>query len=159
MKVRVCGSALRPLGAVLASALLAACSSGTSGSSPSTAPQPSRTPDAASLVHTYTAMLSTDLSPLQPVDAACRGGTAACRTALDQAAVVAAKVGDDLQHATAEPDGIRKPVEDIRTAARFVLSVDQAFDAGTMSMSDAVNAYTSEFNALEQALQQLEAAH
>jgi hypothetical protein len=103
-------------------------------------------------------MLSKDLSPLQPVDTACRGGTEACRTALDQAAAVATKVGDDLQHTTAEPDAIQKPVEDIRAAVRFVLSVDRAFDAATMSVSEAVNAYTAEFNALEQALHQLQAA-
>jgi hypothetical protein len=145
--------------AVFASTFLAACSGSAGGSSPTTTPEPSRTPDAANLVRTYAAMLAKDLGPLQPVDAACRGDSAACRAALDQAAVVAGKVGDDLQHTPAEPDAIQKPVEDIRAAARFVLSVDRAFDAGTMSVSEAVSAYMAEFNTLEQALQQLQAAH
>lgn len=153
----VCWTAWRPCVAAVASLLVSACSS-TGGSSPTPTPVPSRSPDPATLMRTYTAMLSRDLSSLQPVDAACRAGADACRTALDQAAVVAGKIGDDLRRTPAEPAAIQKPVEDIRAAARFILSVDQAFDAGTMSVSEAVAAYTAEYNALEQALQQLEAA-
>lgn len=145
--------------AVFASVLLAACSSDTGGSSLTTTPSPSPTPNAADLMRTYAAMLSRDLGPLQAVDAACRGGADACRTALDQAAVVAGKVGDDLQHTPAEPAAIQKPVEDIRAAARFVLSVDSAFDADTMSVSEAESAHTAEFNTLDQTLQQVQAAH
>jgi hypothetical protein len=73
--------------------------------------------------------------------------------------VVAAKVGDDLQHTPAEPAAIQKPVEDIRASARFVLAVDRDFDSGTMPVSEAVNAYMAEFNTLERALHQLQAAH
>jgi hypothetical protein len=148
MKVHLRFSNLRACAAVFATAFLAACSSSTGDSSPTTTQEPSRTPDAASLVRTYVAMLSRDLAPLQPLDAACRGAAEACRAALDQAAVIAAKVGDDLQHTPAEPNAIQKPVEDIRASATLVLSIARAFDAGTMSASEAVNAYTAEYNTL-----------
>jgi hypothetical protein len=72
--------------------------------------------------------------------------------------VVASKVGEDLQRTPAEPNTILTPVEDIRAAARFVVSVARAFDAGTMSAPEAVNAYTAEYNTLEQALQQIKSA-
>ncbi len=143
---------------VFTAALLAACSGGRSGSSATTTPEPSRTPDGANLVRTYAAMLSRDLGTLQPVDTACGGSPEACRAALDQAAVVAAKVEEDLQHTSAEPDAIQKPVEDVRAAVQFVVSIDRAFDAGTMSASEAVGAYMAEFNTLEQALHQVQAA-
>jgi hypothetical protein len=158
MKVdlRLCG--LQACATVFATAFLAACSSSTGGSSPTTTPEPSRTPDAANLVRTYAAMLARDLGALQPVATDCRGATEACRTALDQAAAVASTVGEDLQRTSAEPDAIQKPVEDIRAAARFVVSIARAFDAGTMSASEAVSAYTAEYNTLEQALQQLQSA-
>jgi hypothetical protein len=104
-------------------------------------------------------MLSKDLAPLQPVDAACRGGSEACRTALDQAATVARQVGSDLQHTPAEPDAIREPVEAIRAAVRFVRSIDDAFDGGTMSVGEATDAYMAEYRTMEHALQQVLAAH
>jgi uncharacterized iron-regulated protein len=115
----------------------------------------SQTPDAGNLVRTYATMLSKDLGPLQPVDAACSRGAGACRAALDAAAVVAGKVEDDLQRTPAEPDAIRAPVEAIRASARFVSSIAQAFDAGTMPVSEAVNSYMAEFTTIERALQQL----
>jgi hypothetical protein len=102
-------------------------------------------------------MLSGDLRQLGPVDAACRDGVDACRSALDEEAKIAAKVRDDLQHTTAEPDTIIKPVEDIRAAVRFVLLIDSDFDAGSMSVSEAVNSYMGDFSDLEQALEQLQA--
>jgi len=110
------------------------------------------------MVRTYAALLSKDLGPLPPVDTACRGSADACRAALDQAAVVAGKAQDDLQQTPAEPAVIQKPVEDIRSAARFVVSIAQAVDGGSMSTSEAVNAYMAEYNAIAQALQQVQAA-
>jgi hypothetical protein len=152
---------IRLLAGVLAAMSLPGCGgvspSPAHSATPTSHSTPTPTLDQAGQIHQYITVLSTDLSPLVRIDSACGSSAAACGRALDQEGALAAKAVSDLQHLAAEPDAIRTPVEDIREQARFVVDIDQSYDAGGMDPAEAIRAYTPEYLTIEHDLTLLQA--